>query len=243
VALTDAGTRLVRYADRLLDLADEARRALADGSEPTGTVTFTARETVCTYRLPPLLQAFRQRYPRVVLRFRQLPTPELRRGVADGEVDVAFVLDEPFQASGLCVEPLVPEPLLVVASPRHRLASQALVQPEDLATETLLLHAEGCAYRGLLLRALHTAGLRDLDTLEFQTGEAIKQCVIANMGVAVLPAVAARTELAQGQLVALPWSVPDFALVTHLVWHRERWLSPALSALLDLARVSITPAD
>ena len=59
------------------------------------------------------------------------------------------------------------------------------------------------------------------------------------MGIAVLPAIAAHTELSQGQLVALPWSVPGFQLVTHMVWHRERWLSPALEALLELARVVI----
>jgi DNA-binding transcriptional LysR family regulator len=236
IALTDAGARLMRYAERLLDLADEARRALADGSEPTGTIMITARETVCAYRLPVLLHAFRQRYPSVIMRLRPLPSAELRRAVADGEVDVAFVLDEPFQASGLYVEPLLTETLCVVAPPRHHLTRLSVVRPSDLVGETLLLHAAGCAYRGLFVRGLEAAGLRDLDTLEFRTVEAIKQCVMADMGIAVLPVVAAEAEIAQGRLVALPWSVPGFQLVTHLVWHRDRWLSPAVRAFLDLAR-------
>jgi DNA-binding transcriptional LysR family regulator len=201
----------------------------------------TARETVCAYRLPVLLHAFRERYPSVAMRLRPLPSTELRRAVADGEVDVAFVLDEPFQASGLHVEPLLTEPLCVVAPPRHRLTRLSVVRPSDVVGETLLLHAAGCAYRGLFVRGIEAAGLRDLDTLEFRTVEAIKQWVMADMGIAVLPVVAAEADLAQGRLVALPWSVPGFQLLTHMVWHRDRWLSPALRAFLDLAREVIAP--
>src|SRR5438046_264194 len=56
VALTDAGERLLEYAERLLSLADEARAALADGAEPAGTLTIGAPETVMTYRLPSVLR-------------------------------------------------------------------------------------------------------------------------------------------------------------------------------------------
>jgi DNA-binding transcriptional LysR family regulator len=242
IALTEPGSRLVHYADRMLALAEEARRALSDGPEPTGTLSVTARETVCTYRLPLLLQTFRERYPRVALRFRPLPTPALRRSVVEGEVDVAFILDEPFVAKELCVEPLVTEPLWLVAAPGHPLSRRPVVRPAELAGETLLLNEAGCAYRGLLLRSLQAAGLRDVETLEFRTLEAIKQCVMAHMGIAVLPAVAAEAEVAQGRLVVLPWSVPDFELVTHLVWHRDRWLSPALRVFLDLSRAILLSA-
>src|SRR2546421_3651462 len=51
VALTDAGLRLLRYADRLLDLAEEARAAVADGGDPLGSLCISAPETLCIYRL------------------------------------------------------------------------------------------------------------------------------------------------------------------------------------------------
>src|SRR5436305_2708758 len=56
VALTESGQRLLEYAERLLSLAEEARTALADGAEPTGTLTVGAPETALTYRLPRVLQ-------------------------------------------------------------------------------------------------------------------------------------------------------------------------------------------
>src|ERR1700683_3290706 len=50
VVLTDAGTRLVAYAERLLNLADEARLAVSRREEQVGTLTISATETLCTYR-------------------------------------------------------------------------------------------------------------------------------------------------------------------------------------------------
>src|SRR5215211_6256009 len=88
VALTDAGTRLLEYAERLLSLAEEARTALADGGEPAGSLTIGAPETIMTYRLPSVLQGFRTRFPRVRLVFRPTPNAELQRAIGDGSLDV-----------------------------------------------------------------------------------------------------------------------------------------------------------
>lgn len=76
--------------------------------------------------------------------------------------------------------------------------------------------------------------------LDFGSVEAIKQCAAAGMGVAVLPEVAVRAELADGRLAALGWwRQGDAEMATHLVWHRGRWQSPALRAFLGAARKTL----
>jgi DNA-binding transcriptional LysR family regulator len=77
--------------------------------------------------------------------------------------------------------------------------------------------------------------------MELGSVEAIKQCAIAGMGVTVLPNIAVAEELAQDQLVALPWAGPSFEMATYVVWHRDKWLSPALQAFLDLTRRMLAP--
>src|ERR1700760_3391884 len=67
--LTDAGTRLVAYADRLLNLADEARLAVSGREEEVGTLTISATETLCTYRLPGVLPPLRRFFSPDRLRF------------------------------------------------------------------------------------------------------------------------------------------------------------------------------
>lgn len=234
VALTDAGVRLFQYAERLLLLAEEARTAVVGGTEPMGALTLSASETLCTYRLPIILQQFRTCYPRVRLLFRPGPVAALRRQVLDGVLDVAFVLEEPIQTTGLVVEPLCPEPVLVIASPDHPLARTDQVRAIDLAGEPILFTELGCSYRNQFERALIAAGVYPATTLEFSSIEAIKQCVMTGMGLSALPAIAVAAELEQGRLVALRWAEQPLEVVMQMIWHKDKWLSPALAAFLDV---------
>jgi DNA-binding transcriptional LysR family regulator len=49
VIITDAGQRLVPYAEKLLVLAEETRTAVTGNGEPVGSLTISAPETLCTY--------------------------------------------------------------------------------------------------------------------------------------------------------------------------------------------------
>jgi DNA-binding transcriptional LysR family regulator len=239
VVLTDAGQRLLHYAEKLLDLADEARLAVSGGDTPAGVLTIGAPESFCTYRLPVILRQFRERFPHVRLIFRPMPYSALMRNASEGMVDVSFLLSEPLQSSSLQVETLAPEPVRVVAAPSHPLVPLACVTPADVAHETLLLTENGCHYRSLFERALAAEGIYPGETLEFSSVEAIKQCVIASMGIAVLPAMAVEGEIARGQLAALRWFDPHFEVAILMVWHKDKWLSPALSAFMEISRAGL----
>lgn len=242
VALTEEGQNLLPYAERLLALAGEARAAVADDEEPSGTLAVGAPETLCAYRLPALLEHFLARCPRVRLVVRPLPLAEVRPRLGEGAVDVAFLMAEPFAAAGLAVEPLVAEPVLVLAAPGHPLAGLARVRPADLANTPVLLTETGCGYRTLFLRALAAASVQPASSVEFASVEAIKQCAMAGLGIAVLPAVAVAPEVAQGRLCALAWTAPDLHVVTQVAWREKRWLSPALRTFLDVSRQVLAPA-
>jgi DNA-binding transcriptional LysR family regulator len=174
-----------------------------------------------------------------------------RKAIEEGKVDVAFVLDEPLgeraQSANLAVETLVAENVSVVAPTSHALASSSAVLAHDLRGEAVLLPEapeSGCAYRGQFERQLGSAGVVPPETMEFQSIEAVKQCVAAGMGVSVLPSVAVDVELKVGTLAALRWSEP-FEVLTQMSWHEARWMSPALRAFLEAARevFSATPAS
>ncbi len=245
IAFTDAGRVMLRYSGRLLDLAEEAREAVADAGvgsgEVTGTLTVSAPETLLTYRLPRLLALFHERHPKVRLSVRPSAVGRLagsmRRSVEEGGVDIAFVLDGPVKVSDLSVEPLVEENVTVIGPVAHALASSTSVSARDLSGETVLLPEapeSGCAYRGQFERHLAEAGVVPRETMEFQSIEAVKRCVAAGMGISVLPSVTVGSELEGGVLAALGWDEP-FEVLTQMSWHQGRWKSPALRAFLEAA--------
>jgi len=236
VILTDAGRQLLEYAERLLDLAEEARTSVSMEGVPQGTLKIGATPTLCIYRLPQLLRAFRTRYPRVHLIFHPSAVSELRDLVRTGSIDVAFVFEEADHQGGAGDELLAREPVWVLAAPDHAFVGREAIVPSDLAEIDLLLTETGCCYRSLFERILSRTGVSPATTLEFSSIEAVKQCVMTGLGLTILPAVAVSTEIAQGRLCKLPWRGPDLTVVTHIVWHKDKWLSPALEAFLSLAR-------
>ena len=236
VALTDAGMRFLPYAEKFSRYLKKLVRRSRMKRYPTGSLTISASETLCTYRLPALLRQFHDRFPEVKLIFRPLPFTNLRRSVSEGIVDVVFVIDEPLHSTTLVVEPLISEPLLILASPDHRLVQLPSIQSQDLEGKPFLLTEVGCSYRVLFERALNEEGVHLTTNLEFSSVEAIKQCVMAAMGIAFLPEITVAAEIAQGRLAPLNWKGHDFQVVTQVLWHKEKWLSPALNAFLTVTK-------
>lgn len=241
IALTGAGHELLAYATEILDLTDSARAAVAGGAEPTGTVRVSAPESLCVYRLPPVLEEFGRRFPgvRVVFEPSRNGTldAELRRGLREGAVDVALVLEKELAAPAgeVVSEALVGEPLVLVASPGHPLAGADAVRPSDLAGESVLMAEKGCGFRTVFEEQMSRAGVRPRSEIEFTSAGAIKRCVECGMGVAVLAAVSVEEELRSGRLTALDWWEPGFRVYTQMLRHRDKWLSPALKAFTDTA--------
>jgi DNA-binding transcriptional LysR family regulator len=242
VSLTDAGARLLPYAEKMLGLSEEARSVVAGGDVPGGTLTITAPESICTYCLPEVLREFRARYPEVKLLFRPNSFLDIRRSVSEGEVDLGFIIEEPQYSNALTIEALAPAPLYLLVSPDHHLAGCRSVDPCDLENEQFLLTEPGCAYRNALERALNRAGVRISTHLAFSGIESIKQCAIAAMGIAFLPGITVTRELESGCLVSLNWENQTFSALIQMLWHKDKWLSPALQAFLGVAREVLQPS-
>jgi DNA-binding transcriptional LysR family regulator len=220
IRLTDAGERLLPYARQMRELAEEARSAVADAEEPSGTLAIGTMESLTSYRLPPLLELFHHRYPRVRLSLRPTLGDETRQALRQGTYDLGFLMEAETEHAGLEAEVLTEEPLALVAAPGHALAG-APVTTADLVRQPLLATEPGCAYRDLFEREL--TALAPVEFLEFGTIEATKRAAAAGLGIALLPEVTVAAELAEGSVVRLAWE-PPFTLRTQLAWRAGKRL-------------------
>jgi DNA-binding transcriptional LysR family regulator len=235
VRLTEAGERLLHYADRMLGLAEEAYLYVPGNDKPTGTLTIGAVESLCTYRLAPVLMEYRTKYPNVELVFKTGICADLRKQVSHGELDLSFTLEEAGTDEALVFDVLMRESMLVLVPKGHPLSDMKAVEAVDLEGETILVTEPGCSYRTMFENTLAAAGLRS-PKVEFASVEAIKQCVVAGLGVTLLPEMAVKEELRNETLVSLPWVGHEFPVVTQMCWHKDKWMSPALQAFIRAAR-------
>lgn len=85
-------------------------------------------------------------------------------------------------------------------------------------------------------RSFEKEGIDSITYLEFQSAEAIKQCAISGIGSSVLPEIVAESEVGRGELVVLPWQIPDLQVYTQMLWHKEKWLSPIMFSFIEATR-------
>ncbi|WP_416295559.1 LysR family transcriptional regulator [Paenibacillus illinoisensis] len=243
LVLTGAGKRFLIHIESALDKLDEARNAVHDDEHLSGTLTISANEVLCAYRLPVVFHLFRSRHPGVRLIFRSVPNQQLKQTLFEGTADVVFMLDEPIRSTGLAVEPLVEETFRFYAAPDHPLAQHTVLKLEDFHGQVFLTNEKGCTYRTMFDRALEKKGIDTITHLEFQNAEAIKQCAMAGIGIAFLPELTTEAEVDRGELVVLPWQIADLHVYTQMLWHKDKWLSPMLLSFLEAAREVIAKEE
>ncbi len=242
VVLTDAGRRFLPYAEKVLSTLDEAHSVMAQDSVPAGPLSVGAPESVLTYRLPGILSEFRKLYPKVSLTFRPYSDEKLVHSLEVGKFDLAVWMVDEVESIRLKSVRLRNEEILLFASPEHPLVAKSKVEPRDLSGQTLLLTEAGCGYRKKLDQVLALQGIRPGNITEFSSVEAIRECVSMGMGLGLLPEVVIAEELARKRVVALPWAGPDMVITTYVVWHKDKWISPALSAFVSLLEKRIAGA-
>ncbi len=244
LVLTTAGKRFLTHIQGVLNQLDEARSVVHDNEHHlSGTLTISANEVICAYRLPAVFQLYRSRNPGVRLIFRSVPNQELKQTLFEGTADVVFMLDEPIRSSGLAVEPLLEETFRLFAAPDHPLAKRSVLQLEDFHGEVFLTNEKGCPYRTMFDRSFEKEGIDSITYLEFQSVEAIKQCAISGIGIAFLPEITTEAEVERGELVPLPWQIPDLHVYTQMSWHKDKWLSPIILSFIEAAREVIASVE
>jgi DNA-binding transcriptional LysR family regulator len=234
VALTDAGHRFLPFAEQALQAMDQGVRAIRNGSEPSGPLRISAPETQLAYRLPPVLRAFRARFPHVELRFRPESDLHPASHLESGKVDIVIYMREDPKSEAHRSIRLQTERISLYGDPNHPLAKRRGVKPSDLTGQRLLLTEAGCGYRAKLERVLAMQNILPGNVTEFSSVEAMKQCACAGMGIALLPAIVVSREVREKLLEPLDWAGPSLDVGTFVLWHKDKWVSPAMAAFIEL---------
>lgn len=223
--ITTEGERLLSYADRLLQLAEEAQAAVAGAGKPAGVLRIGAMETTAAARLPKVLAAFHGAYPDVDLQLETAPTDTLVQGVLNHKLDVALVA-APVERDDLEQQAVFDEELVLLTGHTHA----PVTSPHDVARRAMLAFRSGCAYRRRLEMWFAESHVPLARVSEFGTFEAIIGCVAAGMGVAVMPREIMQLRDYHGTVAMHP--LPDHIarVQTMLVWRKDVLHHPARAA-------------
>ena len=202
ITLTPAGAALLPYAERLAELAAEAREAVAAASGRTaGSLTLAASQTVGQYVLPRLLAAFLEQHPHVQVQVRSGNTEEALDALAHHHVQMALI-EGPALRQDVRLTPFMEDEMVLVVPASHAWAGKR-VSLDDLRSATWVSRELGSGSRRIIEEALEAAGLpaRDLQVrMTFDSTEALLAAVEAGLGVAFVSRWAVRAQTAVGSL-------------------------------------------
>jgi DNA-binding transcriptional LysR family regulator len=234
--LTQAGMATAEWASAVL--AD--MRALLVGTaalraEQGSHLQVAASLTVAEYLIPRWLGLLAAELPKTKVSLAMGNTTHVAESVSRGDAELGFI-EGPRPPGRLRSRELLADRLVIVVARDHPWSRRHRpITARELAATPLLLREPGSGTRDVLTEALGAHGLDVIAAMELGSTTAIKAAAAAGAGPAVLSALAVRTELHAGQLVAV--ACPELSLERSIrgIWAAPGPPTPAAARLLAIA--------
>jgi len=227
---SEAGLRLLSYAEQIQALFQQAITAVKEDGTPKGKLRIGILEITAGPLLPTLIAQYAQEYPKVELAIVTGTTTSLIHQVMERELDGAFVAG-PVHHQELSEEPLFIEELVLV-SPLSVRNFDDLAKVENLKA---IVFREGCSYRQRLGSILDGLGIH-YTVMEFASLDAIITCTTAGVGVTLLPKTLVERLWIDQSVTVHKLPVDQAQVETVFVRRHDHYPTSALNAFLRMSR-------
>ncbi len=203
-ALTDAGQELCYHAARIGKQTAEMLTSMEQFRELERGVLRVAVVSTANYFLPTLIAAFSMEHPGVRVSLKVANREAVLAAVSSNEAELAILGHTPERVD-MVAQFFMDNPLVVIASPDHPLASMEHISLCQIEDEIIVIREQGSGTRAAMERVFAEAGINYQPGCELNTNEAVKQAVQAGLGIGVVPAQTIELELQTRRLVVLPF--------------------------------------
>lgn len=234
--LTEAGTILLDYAERLTRLTEEAEGAVRELQElRRGRVVIGVNEAA-VHMLLPIVVHFREAHPHAQVEMRRVQSRQIPSEVLNRSLDFGLVTFPPGER-GLLSVPLGVDELVMLTHPTHPLARRRQITMEEFGRQTVIAHNDPSPRRERVLRLFEQKHAPINIQISLPSLDGIKRAVEMKLGVALLPRRCALSEIARKQLAAV--RVPELRVprTLRLIYRRTGESSHAATAFLEAAQV------
>ena len=235
VVLTEAGRVLEPYVTGIVASLESAAQAVAelDGLRH-GSLLLGASTTPGIYVLPRIIGHFRAAYPGITLSLQIANSRTIEERVRAAHLDLGVVGGHVLGTGQQCVAAGLVDELVLIVPPDHEWARRSSMGIERISEQPLLMREEGSATRLLTERALQQAGVPYRVAMELDHTEAIKQAVMAGLGMAIVSAHAVRREIAAKYLAGVRIRGAGLRRHFHVIHGPGRRVSGSAQAFIRL---------
>ncbi|MCU0710066.1 MAG: LysR family transcriptional regulator [Pirellula sp.] len=215
-------------------LVDEVRLGSLPTSGVTGHVVVASIYSMGLSYLPTLEEEFLRQYSGASLTYQLAHPHEVYRMVEQGTVDFGMV-SYPETTHSIQSTKWRDEPMVLVASPRHRLSTLSdRIKPSDLSQVGLVAFASNLRIRHEIDKELRSLGVTMRIVVELDNIDSVKHAAIVNSGVAILPKLTVQTELAAGSLRMIDCEGLELTRPLGIIQRRDVSMTRAARAFMEM---------
>ena len=240
ITLTAEGQIIYDCARRIIKLRNEAREKIIQLQGNTGGDIYIGASTIpATYLLPPALSIFRKKNDSIRVHIQTADSEETMNMVLANEVEIGFIGKKPLNKK-LVAEPLWHDRLVLAVPGNHPWRKKKSVALEELSQEPFVAREKGSATRDVLesyLKEHKSGSLTQFNVCgELGSSEAIKEAVIAGLGVSILSIHAIKRELQRGLLLEILLKGCHIERDFYLIRQKQLDLKPFHKLFIDFIK-------
>ena len=234
IVLTEAGTTLFLYSQKIFSLIDEGVHAIEElkGCNK-GRLLLGASTTPGVYLLPKILGNFKSVYPGIVPKLEIANSQRIAEMVNTNSLDIGIIGGEITCPQELHVEPWLKDELFLVVPKNHPWVNNASIHVRDLENEQFIFRERGSSTRSIIENILAIYGLKVSVALELNNTEAVKQAVSAGLGVSIVSGISV---IGNSGIVCLPIEGLSFCRMFNIIYHRNKIFSPVTKRFLTFLK-------
>lgn len=207
VTLTPEGKVLYDYARRMLRMREEAHeKILTLRDHAAGHIFAGASSIPATYLLPAVISQLRKKSPGIRVHLQTMDSEEARLSILNDQAEIGFIGKE-IHDRKLNIEPLWKDRIVLAVAGGHPWSQKKSIGLDEIAVEPFIVRENGSGTRETIEQHLQEAknGLSRFNiACEMGSSEAVKEAIIAGLGVSLISIHAIGRELKQGVLKQVP---------------------------------------
>jgi len=230
--LTEAGEEFHRFCIRLSEGKEhfEATASQLKGGLK-GKLTVSAASTA-KYYLPYLLGEFQKRFPKIEISLKVTNRNEVLSHLQENQYSIAILTQVPDDDTIESI-PFLENPLLMASHPAHPLSGKKINSLKKLGDEHFIFREKGSGTRMVMESLFQKAGIDPRITMELGTNEAVKQAIMAGIGISMISELSLITEKALNKIDSI--DISNFPVTTywHILYKKEKLLSPVTQNFIN----------
>jgi DNA-binding transcriptional LysR family regulator len=232
--VTDFGLEIASVAQRIINEVDLINfRTSAFKGMVSGRLRISVVSTG-KYVMPYYLSAFMNANKAVDLEMDVTNKLKVIQSLKQNEVDFALVSVMPTDLN-LAQLKLLENKLFLVASKQLAIPETASLQ-NVFASYPLIFREEGSATRTVMENFIKNRGISVGMKFQLTSNEAVKQALIAGLGISIMPLIGIKNELDRGDLKIIQLKGLPITTDWQLIWLKNKPLTPVSLAFLEYVK-------